>query len=643
MMIKIRYLFFGYILLFVLSGWSQKIVEKGHKQFQELAYSDAIISLENAVENDFGNARIYQELADSYYFNADYRASAKWYQLYFKKPKNPLPIYYFRYAQSLRSIGKTEKAEIVIAEMNLLSSAEKESLSKLNLKNTFEKRQKNSGRFKIKIAEFNSTLSDYGPSYLGEQLVFASARDTGSIAKRTHSWTNQSFTDLYYIHLGSLNVKPNRFKKTINSKFNESSAVFTKDGLTMYFSRNNFQNKKLGTDKNQTTLLKIYKAIRKDGNWEVLGALPFCDDSYNVAHPALSTDEKTLYFASDMPAGFGLSDLYKVVINEDGTFGKPENLGASINTMGRETFPFVNKNDELYFASDGHDGFGGLDVFVSQLDKKLRFIEPQNIGEPINSRMDDFGFIINTDTKKGFFTSNRSDGMGMDDIYNFEELIPLPCEAIVKGTIVFEDANAVVAGVEVILLDGNSNQLQSVFTDDQGAYLFEVDCKEIYYIRVEKLGYLTKEITSDILLPIEYTINKIVLVKQKTDFEIGDDLALKLNLVPIYFDLGKYTIRADAAVELNKIKEVLEANSNMTIEIRSHTDSRDTFENNQVLSDNRAKATLNWLVENGIQSSRLNGIGYGETRLLNQCADAVPCSEMEHQANRRSEFIVTGN
>lgn len=643
MMIKIRYLLFGYIVLFALSGFSQEQVEKGHKQFHELAYSDAIISLENAVENGFGNARIYQELADSYYFNANYKASAKWYQLYFKKPNNPLPLYYFRYAQSLKSIGKLEKAEIVIAEMNLLLSAEKENLSKLNLKNAFEKRQKNSGRFKIEITEFNSTSSDYGPSYLGEQLVFASARDTGSIAKRTHSWTNQSFTDLYYIHLDSLKIKPTRFKKTVNSKFNESSAVFTKDGLTMYFTRNNFQNKKLGTDKNQTTLLKIYKAVKKDDNWEVIGALPFCDDSYNVAHPALSTDEKTMYFASDMMGGFGQSDLYKVPINEDGTFGKPVNLGSSINTMGRETFPFVSKNDALYFASDGHDGFGGLDVFVSQLDEKFRFIEPQNIGEPINSRMDDFGFIINTDTKKGFFTSNRSGGMGMDDIYAFEELMPLPCETSLKGTIVFEDANAVGTGVEVVLLDGNLNRLQSAFTDNQGAYLFEVDCKEMYYIRVEKLGYLTVEVAIDILLPTEYTINKIVLVKQKTNFEIGDDLALKLNLLPIYFDLGKYTIRADAEVELTKIKEVLAANPNMTIEIRSHTDSRDTFENNQVLSYNRAKATLNWLVENGIQSSRLNGIGYGETRLLNQCADAVPCSETEHQANRRSEFIVTGN
>lgn len=640
---KMHILFFGCLFFLVRPVWSQSWEEKGHKQFLELAYSDAIISLEKAVEKGYGNDKIHTQLADAYYFNANYRASAKWYRLRFKSAENKLPIHYFRFAQSLKSIGNYKEAEEILKQMTVEFPTESANFDSFLLQDAKAKRIKNSGRFKIKLAPFNSALADFGPSYYGDQIVFASARDTGSVFKRSHSWTNQSFTDLYTVHADSSVTKPKKFDKEINSIFNESTAVFTKDGLTMYFTRNNFENKKRGTDNNQTTLLKIYKAVKKENQWNVIGPLSFCSDSYNVAHPALSFDEKTMYFASDMQGGFGQSDLYQVAINAEGNFGKPENLGASVNTLGRETFPFVSQNEVLYFASDGHDGFGGLDIYVSIWDENLKYLEPQNIGTPVNSPMDDFGFIINSEAKMGFFTSNRSGGIGMDDIYAFLELIPIASETILEGSITLEKADASLSGVEIILLDANLNQVDKTTTDEKGNYRFKMDIKNKYSVRTVLKGFVSQTI---VIQPSGYrttNLPKITMQKEQMQFQVGDNLAVKLAINPIHFDLSKSKIRVDAATELEKIKKVLEDYPTLTIEIQSHTDSRDTYANNQILSNQRADATVNWFIKSGIESNRIKGTGFGEMQLLNNCANEIPCSEKAHQANRRSEFIVTKN
>ncbi|WP_432671667.1 OmpA family protein [Flavobacterium sp. SM2513] len=631
---KTRFLFYALFLIVTLPVWSQKLVQQGHQQFQDLAYSDAIISLEKAVEKGFRTSQIYSELADSYYFNANYTASEKWYSLLFKTNKKILPIHYFRFSQSLKSIGNYEEANEILNSIQALSSAEsQESLKRI---------AKNSGRYQISLSSFNSATSDFGPSYFGDQIVFATARDTGSVFKRKHSWTNQSFTDLFVVYPDSVTSEPVQFSESIKSKFNESTAIFTKDGLTMYFTRNNFENNKLGTNANQTTLLKIYKAVKTETDWNVIGALPFCSDKYNVAHPALSPDEKTLYFASDMSGGYGSSDLYQVHINTDGTFALPTNLGSSINTSARETFPFVSQNNELYFASDGHYGLGGLDVFVSNFDKNVLYSKPKNVGEPVNSQMDDFGFIINAENKTGYFTSNRLNGMGMDDIYAFQELIPLPCETVLTGTVAMQILENTVSVVELLLLDTNLTLIEKCVLDEKGTYSFIIDCAKKYVIRTTSADFLPQEFYIE---PTNFpliTLPQFQLKKQPPVFKIGDDVAKKLSIAPIYFDLGKSNIRFDAAVELEKIKKVLIQNPTLKIDIRSHTDSRDSFENNQSLSENRATATVNWFVENGIEANRLSGTGFGESQLLNNCSDGVPCSETDHQLNRRSEFIVTG-
>ncbi|MDP1815774.1 MAG: OmpA family protein, partial [Leadbetterella sp.] len=383
-----------------------------------------------------------------------------------------------------------------------------------------------------------------------------------------------------------------------------------------------------------------YKATLKDEKWTDVVELPFNSDEYSVAHPTLSLDEKTLYFASNMPGTIGQSDLFRVSINTDGSFGTPENLGPRINTEGRETFPFISGDNELYFASDGHPGLGGLDVFTAKTKADNSFYMIQNVGEPVNSKQDDFGYVIDSKTSTGFFTSNREGGVGYDDIYKFKELKKLICTQTLSGIATDQDTGQPIAGAKVSLLDSNFKLLKETITDDKGFYSFEVACGETYYVRIEKEGYETQE--GKVIIPERSgkTEHKLQMGKRNKPIDVGTDLAKILDMPIIYFDLDKSVIRRDAAFELEKILAVMEQYPKMKIDVRSHTDSRQTANYNQKLSDRRVKSTIAWLVQNKIQASRLTGRGYGESQLVNKCADGVKCTEEEHQANRRSEFVI---
>jgi outer membrane protein OmpA-like peptidoglycan-associated protein len=358
-----------------------------------------------------------------------------------------------------------------------------------------------------------------------------------------------------------------------------------------------------------------------------------------VAHPTLSADGKTMYFTSDMPGTLGESDIFKVAINGDGTFGTPENLGSSVNSPLRESFPYITEKNVLYFSSDDHLGIGGLDVFESKMNKDGSFTAIKNVGAPVNSSKDDFGYIVNPKSHIGYFTSNRDGGVGSDDIYKFKENV---CEQVLKGTISDMLTGNVLSGAKVSLFDANMELLKTTETDAKGEYVFEelIECDKKYYIRAENLDYATKEVGVSIPLLSGETRADVALEKIITPVVVGTDLAKVLDISIIYFDLDKWNIRKDAAVDIEKIIAVMERYPKMKIDIRSHTDSRQTHKYNERLSDRRAKSTLEYMVKNGIDRSRLSAKGYGETQLVNQCSDGVKCSEADHQKNRRSEFIV---
>jgi outer membrane protein OmpA-like peptidoglycan-associated protein len=637
-------LYLSIVSVFSFDCYSQKAkLASADKKYDNYSYIDAIKTYERVAEKGYKSVDMFQKLGNSYYFNADLEQSAKWYGELFAMTSEVQPVYYFRYSQSLKAIGENDKANEMLKKFSELSGDDSRGDLFLNNVNYLDAIKNNSGRYTVENAGINSKYSDYGTAVTLNKIVFTSARDTGSLGQRKHTWTDQHFTDLYVADLDE-EMNPgvvDKFDKTVQSKFHEATPTFTKDGKTMYFTRNNYLEGKKGKNANKVTLIKIYKASLENDQWVNITELAFDSDNYSTAHPSLSPDEKTLYFASDMPGTLGQSDLFKVEINEDGTFGTPINLGTTINTEGRESFPFVNDENEIYFASDGRPGIGGLDIFVSKINEDGTFNKVENVGSDVNSSKDDFGYWIDTKSRKGFFTSNRDGGQGYDDIYKFLELKKLTCEQELYGKVTDLDTKQALPDAKVSLFDNRFNSIAEVMSDSNGDYSFEVECGKTYNVRAAKVDYTTTEEKITTGKANGKTELNIALEKEQCKVAVGDDLGICFGIKMIYFDLDKSNIRKEAAFDLEKILDVLIQYPTMKLDIRSHTDSRASFKYNEDLSDRRAKSTISWLVKNGVTPDRLTGKGYGETQLVNKCSDDVDCTEAEHQMNRRSEFIIT--
>lgn len=500
-------------------------------------------------------------------------------------------------------------------------------------------------RYSVKPASFNSKVADFGPAYTPEgNLIFASERDSSMVVNRRHRIDGKLRPYLQLFTTSKENPSEvNKLTNVVNKKYHESTVAITNDGKTMYFTRNNYFNRQFKKDSNDINLLKLFKVTKlEDGTWGDIVELPFNDDEYSVAHPALNADNSRLYFASDMPGTIGKSDIWYVNIKKDGSYSDPINMRSPINTNGIDTFPFVSKNGDLYFSSDTHSGKGGLDIFVVK--KENNYSKVYNLGTPINSTSDDFALIFNEQNKTGYFSSNRENGVGDDDIYELKELIPLTikCKGILSGTT--KDANgAIIANANVVLLDGTGKELKIVPSDSNGVFSFNIDCKnQSFTVKASKPTYEddSKKVTATTTdkNPTANLVLKII----DTGADVGVDLAKKLNLKPIYFDLNKANIRPDAAIELQKVISYMKQYPKVVIQVRAHTDSRGRDSYNMKLSDRRSKSTAKYIIEvGGVSPNRISGKGYGETKLINKCANNVKCSKKEHQSNRRSEFIIT--
>ncbi len=634
---------FGFFATFAYSQKEREI--NADKKYDKYNYVDAIKTYERIAAKGYKSVDLFQKLANSYYFNSELVKANKYYAELFALKQEVAPEYYYRYSQCLKSVGNYKKADEMLTLFNQKSGNDERGKLFDKNKDYLAEIKKNSGKYTIESLDINSKYLDYGSAFNGDKLVFASARETDNFLVRKSDWNDQSFMNLYQSTIkadGTLD-KPEKFSKNLTTKFHESSPIFTKDGNTMYFTRNNYNNGKKGKDNQKAVLLKLYKSIKNGADWNDATELSLNSNQYSTAHPSLSPDEKTLYFSSDMPGTLGQSDIWKSAINSDGTFGKPKNLGKTINTEGRETFPYISDENKLYFATDGHQGLGGLDVFVSNIENNGTISEPINIAEPINSKNDDFAFLLDSKNQSGYFTSNREGGKGFDDIYKFVILPIPPCVQELVGIVTDKDTGEILANTEVILLDNKFQEVARIISDSNGKYNFKVICGSIYYVRATKPDYETNE--QKVVIPTESGVTDLPIKLEKKIKPItkGTDLAKTFGIKLIYFDLDKSFIRKDAALELEKILDVLKQNPAMTIDVRSHTDSRATFEYNEKLSDRRVKASIAWLIKKGIQPERLTGKGYGESMLVNECADNVKCSEEAHQLNRRSEFIITSN
>lgn len=640
------------ILLSGIAFSQEKRLNKADESFKRFAFVDARKIYLQVAENGYESEDLFKKLGDSYYFNAELEQAVPWYEkLTSTYEKEIDPEYLFRYSQSLKSIERYDEADEVMEKFNSLTGNDQRAEFFMNTRDYLKFIEMQSGKFRLLKLSVNSKYSDYAPSFNNQgKLIFASSRRAGSgMSKTIHEWNEMPFLDLFsssIIESNGILQTPKKIKGKINTKFHESSTSFSKDGQTVYFTRNNYTKRKLGSNEEGTILLKIYRATLEKDRWTNIEELPFNSDEYSVAHPALSADGTKLYFASDMPDSRGLSDLYVIDINADGSFGEPKNLGDKINTEGRETFPYVSDSGRLYFASDAHIGLGGLDVFVA-VPEGSGFSIPYNVGRPVNSSEDDFTFVLNEDTKIGYFSSNRAGGKGNDDIYSFKktgELIT-SCNQSVTGVVTDANSKERLVDAEIILMDDNNNELQRTVTDVKGVYDFDLECDTPYVVRASKIKYNPTEailVTNNVL---EYQHNLALQLSEgglrSKEVKPGDDLAKLLELEIIYFDLNKSFIRSDAEIELQKIIATLKEYPNLKIDVRSHTDSRAGDDYNMFLSERRAKSTIQYIVEKGgIDKSRISGRGYGETALVNKCLNDVPCTDEEHQLNRRSEFIV---
>ncbi len=641
---KLIYLSLSAILICLSVNGQTKKIKNAEREFDDYAYANAIENYERLVKEGLTDEEIYRNLGDANYFNARYKDASGWYSQLFALEGVSLDAdYMYRYANTLKSTKEYEASDIW---MNKYIAAKSDEIrAKLYVDNPDyrKKIEEQSGRYDIKNLPFNSPQSDFSPSFNGDQLVFSSARDSGTIAQRIHQWNNRSFLNLYASNASSSGdfTTSEKFSNGLNRKTHESSTAFTKDGSMVYFTRNNSENGNFSRDNEGVSRLKIYRAQLKDGVWTNITELPFNGDDYSCAHPALNPEGDKLYFASDMPGTLGQSDIFVADLNEDGSIGPAVNLGAKINTESRETFPYITENNVLYFSSDGRPGLGGLDVYATKL-QDVANAYVLNIGKPVNSEEDDFSFILNESTGKGFFASNREGGKGDDDIYSFteNEKIDLECHTIVSGIVKGKESGEPLGDAIVALYSGNDLISESVSTAD-GSFTLEGNCQEGQYkLLVSKTEYDPENEMFSVSNANDIEGIEIALAKAIKRASPGTDLVRFLNLEPIYFDLDKAEIRPDASRTMIAVIEYMKAFPNLRIQVQSHTDAKASANYNIRLSQRRAENTVAYLLANGASEAMISGEGFGETRLSNECTTRQSCEDEKHQENRRSEFIV---
>ncbi|QYS86169.1 PD40 domain-containing protein [Flavobacterium oreochromis] len=678
------------ILLFSSFGFAQENnLERAKKYFNRTYYSEAIPLYEKLVAEN-RSQEVIQNLGDCYYFINDLKSAQRYYRFLIKHyGKDLSEEYYFRFSESLKATANYAEANQVLIDYYTKRGKSTElALFEKDLK-LLENIIAIGERFKIKNLEINTDKSEFGAVIYNDQLVYAAAKNQTGFLDKIYKWNNESYLNLVSVPLSNIHAKDSTvhyFAKELKSPMHEATPVFTADGKTMYFTKNyTKKNGKRAKNSQEISVLHIYRAQLVDGKWDKITSLPINNPNYSTAHPALSPDEKTLYFSSDMPGSKGSFDIYSVEINE-GLFGIPKNLGDQINTTRREQFPFVSKDNKLYFSSNGHIGFGALDIYVSNITNE-NFSKPINVGLPINSGVDDFAFNINSNTKEGFFSTNRKGGKGGDDLYSLSEIKPLiieDCKQYITGIITDINTALPLEGARLVLYDLiEKKDIEAISTDAYGKFKFTVACEKEYIVKASKEGYLEEKrslliqkernkendasmkLKSLVKLQEEQTLVeeakkkaeeeakekekviaeekkkeklKEILAKEKDIVAQKDKLVIKTD--PIYFDYDLWYIRRDSKPVLDKVIDLMKKYPDMVVEIGSHTDIRGGKTYNLILSENRATSTKDYFIDRGIDAKRIIAKGYGESQPVIKCPTEESCTEEEHELNRRSEFVI---
>ncbi|WP_298900332.1 OmpA family protein [uncultured Psychroserpens sp.] len=607
-----------------------KDTKKADKHFNRYEFVEAAEDYAELVENGKGSPYVYSQLAESYYNVFNTVEAERWYAKALEGNTNPEML--FKYAQMLKANGKYEESNTQIANFAQMRPNDDRAIAFNKNPDYLPKILEKGKKFNIQNLGFNTQYSDFGGTLQDGKLYITSARNT---SRKTYGWNEEPFLDIYELTKnddGTYQAADLAGGK-VNTKYHEGIVAFSPDGETMYFSRESYFEKEYQRDSitnYRISQLQLFKATKSSDGWGDVEGFPINSENYSVKNPSVSTDGKTLYFSSNMPGGFGLYDIYKASINDDGTLGEPTNLGQKVNTQGQEMFPYISSNNTLYFSSNGHLGLGNLDVFYSKVvDGKMGPV--RNIGIPINSNADDFAFHLDEESEEGYVSSNRDGGLGGDDVYAIKKLQPL-CDVLITGTVTDSKTGNPINAASVSLYDDQGNLVLTKVTDSDGTVEFIVECGKQSELEVVMDGYESQKLT---VSASEEEEKEVSIMLDPIEVIVTPD---EVVLNPIFFDYDKSNITAQAAFELDKLVQIMNKYPEMVINATSHTDSRGSASYNERLSDRRAKTTVQYVISKGIDKARISGMGKGENELKVDCGSN--CTDEEHQSNRRSEFII---
>ena len=623
--------------------------KKGDSYFFIHSYDDAIGRYSSTKNLTVSGQR---NLAESYCIMKKNDKSEKVYAAIISNGKEILPEDYYNYAMVLKSSKKYNEAVTQMNKFAQLKPKDLRAISYLENKDQFDVISKDNGNFKIREMSINSASQDFGTAYYKDQIVYASTNASPKMIKRRDNRNNEPFFNLYVADVEDGQLKNREFfDKKDNSKMHDGPASFNSDGTYMAYTKNGLKSN--STD--QVIQLRIFSRTLENNEWSEPVSFSANDLNYSVGQPHLSTDGKTMYFVSDMPGGFGGTDIYRTTRIDNGAWGTPVNLGNVINTEGDEMFPFFDETIKtLHFSSDGHYGLGGLDIFSSPMNGAT-WGKVTNAGAPLNTNSDDYALITHGKTNTGYFSSNREGGSGKDDIYGVDLLYTTPVSKAIAG-IVRDASKNPLTKATVKLFDEDGNEINEMKTDETGTYEFEAESDKKYTLTGNKKDFLEGKNSASTFCTDQLITADLNLLKEKEtpkeeeDVVVADedviteeDLGAKIKLKPIYFAYDKSDISPTAAKELDKMVKVMNQFPTMEIELKSYTDCRGPSSYNYALSQRRAQSSADYIKSRITNPERIYGKGYGQTALVNECAcdDKSPeCTREQHQKNRRTEFIV---
>lgn len=615
-----------YTLSFVIAcgmvSAQTKDTKAADKLFDRYEYTEAANEYLKLADKGKADAYVNKQLAECYYNVFNSKEAVTWYAKVVQEPQEAET--YYKYAQMLKAEGKYAEADKQMEKFASLAPKDQRAITFKANKNYLSDLKGQTKLFDIQSSDISSDKSDFGAVLASDNtLYFTSARNT---SRKTHGWNDEPYLDLYkatYNANGTISEATEIDE--LNTKWHDGPLTITADGNTVYFASESFNEGQFEKEKATYQRLKkgkiyLYKATKEGEKWTNKKPLPFNDATYSVRNPSISKDGKTLYFSSDMPGGIGGEDIWKVSVNGD-EYGTPENLGTLVNTEGNESFPFIADDNVLYFSSDSKQGFGGLDVYKVDLNKKDKAV---NLGAPVNGEKDDFSFAYNKAKKVAFFSSNRT---GVDNIY-----IATPVCGV-NGLVIVKNAKtgAALEGATIMALDDKNTTVATKTSAMDGKSSFTLLCEKAYSFQASKSGFDPAVAT---LNPTEGG-NAIVEVLLEPIKPIITETEVILQ--PIFFEFDKSNITAQGAEELDKLVEVMNEHPEMVIFVKSHTDSRGSDKYNLNLSDRRAKATVQYVISKGVSKERITGQGFGETEPK---VDCKKCTDEQYAQNRRSEFMI---